>query len=67
MRAPQRRKSNISRETVFKYPVPVTADFKMALVELDPSLLATLKDKVVVLTGGATGIGRSAVEQFHGE
>ncbi|KAJ9306718.1 hypothetical protein DTO217A2_3705 [Paecilomyces variotii] len=37
----------------------------MALVELDPSLLATLKDKVVVLTGGATGIGRSAVEQFH--
>ncbi|GAD94989.1 15-hydroxyprostaglandin dehydrogenase, putative [Paecilomyces variotii No. 5] len=35
------------------------------LRKLDPSLLSTLKDKVVVLTGGATGIGRSAVEQFH--
>lgn len=39
----------------------------MALVQLDPTLLATLRDKVVVLTGGATGIGRSAVEQFHGK
>jgi len=52
---------------LFEYPVPETADLKMALVELDPSLLPTLKDKVVVLTGGATGIGRSAVEQFHGK
>jgi hypothetical protein len=39
----------------------------MALVQLDPSLLETLRDRVVVLTGGAIGIGRSAVEQFHGK
>ncbi|KAL1966345.1 hypothetical protein VTN77DRAFT_4487 [Rasamsonia byssochlamydoides] len=37
----------------------------MALVQLEPSLLETLRDRVVVLTGGAIGIGRSAVEQFH--
>lgn len=38
----------------------------MVHVQFDPELLSTLKDKVVVLTGGATGIGRSAVTQFHG-
>lgn len=37
----------------------------MAHVTINPSLLATLKDKVVVLTGGATGIGRSTVRLFH--
>ncbi|KAL4778189.1 hypothetical protein BJX76DRAFT_156826 [Aspergillus varians] len=37
----------------------------MAHLVLDPSLLPTLRDKVVVLTGGATGIGRSAVNLFH--
>lgn len=39
----------------------------MALLELDGSLLSTLKDKVVVLTGGATGIGRETVRLFHGK
>jgi NADP-dependent 3-hydroxy acid dehydrogenase YdfG len=38
----------------------------MAHIEFNPALLATLKDKVVVLTGGASGIGRSAVKYFHG-
>ncbi|KAF4627887.1 hypothetical protein G7Y89_g10270 [Cudoniella acicularis] len=38
----------------------------MVLVEFDPILLQTLKDKVVVLTGGANGIGRAAVQLFHG-
>ena len=37
----------------------------MAHVQINPSLLTTLKDKVVVLTGGATGIGRSTVRLFH--
>ncbi|KAL4871445.1 hypothetical protein BDV12DRAFT_28736 [Aspergillus spectabilis] len=37
----------------------------MAHLTLNPSLLSTLKDKVVVLTGGATGIGRSAATLFH--
>ncbi|KAL2823781.1 hypothetical protein BDW59DRAFT_173253 [Aspergillus cavernicola] len=37
----------------------------MAHLVLDPSLLPTLQDKVVVLTGGATGIGRSAAILFH--
>ncbi|KAF2009811.1 putative 15-hydroxyprostaglandin dehydrogenase [Aaosphaeria arxii CBS 175.79] len=36
----------------------------MVHVQFNPELLSTLQDKVVVLTGGATGIGRSAVEQF---
>lgn len=39
----------------------------MVHVQFNPELLSTLKDKVVVLTGGATGIGRSAVAQFAGE
>lgn len=34
---------------------------------LEPSLLGTLADKVVVLTGGATGIGRSTVQQLCSE
>lgn len=38
----------------------------MSLVEFNPALLPTLKDRVVVLTGGAMGVGRAAVEQFHG-
>jgi hypothetical protein len=38
----------------------------MSLIEFNPSLLETLKDRVVVLTGGAMGVGRSAVKQFHG-
>ncbi|KAI9370414.1 hypothetical protein BJX61DRAFT_535665 [Aspergillus egyptiacus] len=37
----------------------------MAHLILDPSLLPAIKDKVVVLTGGATGIGRSTVTLFH--
>ncbi|KAN0089093.1 putative 15-hydroxyprostaglandin dehydrogenase [Hyaloscypha variabilis] len=37
----------------------------MAHLQINPSLLSTLKDKVVVLTGGATGIGRSTVRLFH--
>ncbi|PVI02248.1 putative estradiol 17 beta-dehydrogenase [Periconia macrospinosa] len=36
----------------------------MVHVKFNPELLGTLKDKVVVLTGGATGIGRAAVIQF---
>jgi 2-phosphoglycerate kinase len=38
----------------------------MAHIQFDSRLLDALKDKVVVLTGGATGIGRSAVKLFHG-
>ncbi|KAL4885806.1 hypothetical protein BJY04DRAFT_179225 [Aspergillus karnatakaensis] len=37
----------------------------MAHLTLNPELLSTLKDKVVVLTGGATGIGRSVATLFH--
>ncbi|KAL5338377.1 hypothetical protein BJX70DRAFT_388605 [Aspergillus crustosus] len=37
----------------------------MAHLTLNSSLLSTLKDKVVVLTGGATGIGRSIATLFH--
>ncbi|KAE9365034.1 NAD(P)-binding protein [Stipitochalara longipes BDJ] len=37
----------------------------MAHLTINPSLLSTLKDRVVVLTGGATGIGRSTVRLFH--
>ncbi|KAL1974436.1 hypothetical protein VTN31DRAFT_4640 [Thermomyces dupontii] len=37
----------------------------MSLVEFNPALLPTLKDRVVVLTGGAMGVGRAAVKQFH--
>ncbi|KAJ5946875.1 NAD(P)-binding protein [Penicillium verhagenii] len=36
----------------------------MTHLQFNPSLLETLADKVVILTGGATGIGRSAVQQF---
>ncbi|KAF2662796.1 NAD(P)-binding protein [Lophiostoma macrostomum CBS 122681] len=36
----------------------------MVHVQFNSELLGSLKDKVVVLTGGATGIGRSAVIQF---
>lgn len=39
---------------------------KMAHIIFNPALLSTLKDKVVVLTGGATGIGREAVKLLHG-
>lgn len=40
----------------------------MTHLELNPALLPFVKDKVVVLIGGATGIGRSAIEKFiaHG-
>ncbi|KUJ09442.1 putative estradiol 17 beta-dehydrogenase [Mollisia scopiformis] len=37
----------------------------MAQITFNPDLLSTLKDKIVVLTGGATGIGLEAVKQFH--
>ncbi|KAF2179694.1 putative 15-hydroxyprostaglandin dehydrogenase [Zopfia rhizophila CBS 207.26] len=37
----------------------------MVHVQFNPELASTLNDKVVVLTGGATGIGRAAVTQFH--
>ncbi|KAJ5636280.1 NAD(P)-binding protein [Penicillium longicatenatum] len=36
----------------------------MAHLQFEPILLESLADKVVVLTGAATGIGRSAVQQF---
>ncbi|KAJ6102468.1 NAD(P)-binding protein [Penicillium sp. IBT 16267x] len=36
----------------------------MAHLQFEPKLLESLADKVVVLTGAATGIGRSAVQQF---
>lgn len=39
----------------------------MAHIHFDSSLLETLTNKVVVLTGGATGIGRSAIEQLCGK
>jgi NAD(P)-dependent dehydrogenase (short-subunit alcohol dehydrogenase family) len=39
----------------------------MVHVKINPELLNTLKDKVVVLTGGATGIGRASVIQFIGK
>ncbi|KAF8860205.1 NAD(P)-binding protein [Acephala macrosclerotiorum] len=37
----------------------------MAHITFNLELLSTLKDKVVVLAGGATGIGREAIKQFH--
>ncbi|KAF9894857.1 hypothetical protein FE257_004478 [Aspergillus nanangensis] len=37
----------------------------MTHVQIHAPLLESLQGKVVVLTGGSTGIGRSAVEQFH--
>lgn len=40
---------------------------KMTHVVLNEELARTLRDKVVVLTGGSTGIGRAAVELFVGE
>ncbi|KAJ5397840.1 15-hydroxyprostaglandin dehydrogenase [Penicillium cosmopolitanum] len=36
----------------------------MTHIHFDPSLLESLNDKVVVLTGGATGIGRSCIQQL---
>lgn len=39
----------------------------MVHVQFNSELLSTLNGKVVVLTGGATGIGRSAVTQFVGK
>jgi NAD(P)-dependent dehydrogenase (short-subunit alcohol dehydrogenase family) len=38
----------------------------MSLIEPDQSLFKSVKDKVVVITGGARGIGRSAALAFHG-
>jgi hypothetical protein len=39
----------------------------MTHLRLEPSLLDTLGGKVAVLTGGATGIGRSTVQQLCSE
>lgn len=39
----------------------------MTHIHFDPSLLESLNDKVVVLTGGATGIGRSCIQQLCGK
>lgn len=36
----------------------------MTHLQFEPELLESLADKVVILTGAATGIGRSAVQQF---
>ncbi|KAJ5546191.1 15-hydroxyprostaglandin dehydrogenase [Penicillium frequentans] len=36
----------------------------MTHLQFEPKLLESLADKVVILTGAATGIGRSAVQQF---
>ena len=38
----------------------------MTYIEFNTSLLQAARDKVVVLTGGASGIGKAAVKQFHG-
>lgn len=40
---------------------------KMTHLRLEPSLLDSLAGKVAVLTGGATGIGRSTVQQLCSE
>ncbi|KPI41537.1 Tropinone -like 1 [Cyphellophora attinorum] len=37
----------------------------MTHIVLNQDLAKTLKDRVIVLTGGSTGIGRAAVELFH--
>ncbi|KAH7390371.1 putative 15-hydroxyprostaglandin dehydrogenase [Cadophora sp. MPI-SDFR-AT-0126] len=37
----------------------------MAHIQINEAHFGTLKDKVVVLTGGANGIGRAAVRLFH--
>ncbi|KAH9218226.1 hypothetical protein DL95DRAFT_489966 [Leptodontidium sp. 2 PMI_412] len=37
----------------------------MAHIQINEAQFGTLKDKVVVLTGGANGIGRAAVKLFH--
>jgi hypothetical protein len=39
----------------------------MTHLRLEPSLLDSLAGKVTVLTGGATGIGRSTVQQLCSE
>jgi NAD(P)-dependent dehydrogenase (short-subunit alcohol dehydrogenase family) len=39
----------------------------MAHIQFDSSLLSSLNNKVVVLTGGATGIGRSCIQQLCGK
>lgn len=41
-----------------------TSLFDMTHLQLEPSLLNTLAGRVVVLTGGATGIGHSTVQQL---
>ncbi|KAM6529371.1 hypothetical protein FALCPG4_007507 [Fusarium falciforme] len=38
----------------------------MSLIEPNQSLFKSVKDKVIVITGGARGIGRSAALAFHG-
>src|SRR4051794_22440000 len=52
---PKRFDSLKTRVTVWHEGLSIDA---MVLVQFDPTLLGTLKDRVVVLTGGATGIGR---------
>lgn len=39
----------------------------MTHLQLDPSFLNTLDDTVVVLTGGATGIGRATIQPLCSE
>lgn len=38
----------------------------MSKIVLDTASLGSLKGKVIVLTGGANGIGKTAVSTFHG-
>jgi len=45
----------------------ITSTRNMTHLQLEPSLLDTLAGKVAVLTGGATGIGRSTVQLLCSE
>ena len=56
----------LPRSVLHSYSLQIS-NFKMTHIQLNPLLLGSLSDKVVVLTGGATGIGRATVKQLCGE